>query len=85
MRTQRVTFPRIERYGFKHVYCATACGKRVKLQRTFWQTLSPFNKNGDGSVKTVADIYAELKIEQQAWKEKLEYCVTCRKTKKVAA
>lgn len=43
----------------------TKSGKR--RQKTFWQTLSPFNKNPDGSVKDRKDVFRSLREEAAAW------------------
>lgn len=44
----------------------TKDGKRQ--QKTFRQTINPFNKNADGSRKTREQIYSELSEEAQLWK-----------------
>lgn len=63
----------------KSVPC-TVCGKKVRRQRTFSQTLNPFNKNEDGSVKTVPDIYRELRVQADAWKTEAETHRGCEVT-----
>jgi hypothetical protein len=69
MTTYRFTeYPLTEK---KSVPCPV-CGKKVRRQRTFSQTLNPFNKNADGSVKTVPDIYRALRVEADAWKAETE-------------
>lgn len=60
----------------KAVAC-TVCGEKVRRQRTFSQTLNPFNKNTDGSVKTVPDIYRELSAKAEAWKAEPETHPKC--------
>lgn len=60
----------------KSVPC-TVCGKKVRRQRTFSQTLNPFNKNEDGSVKTVPDIYQALRVQADAWKGEPETHTGC--------
>lgn len=42
-------------------------GKRHQATEKFWQTISPFNKNVDGSIKTREQILEELKIERDRW------------------
>lgn len=49
--------------------CVT-CGKRRKRAKTFWQTVNPFNKKADGTVKSLFDIIEENKANAYAWKEK---------------
>lgn len=45
------------------------CGKRLSRKTTLMQTLSPFNKNKDGSLKDRSQIIEELKIEAEDWKK----------------
>lgn len=61
--------------GYKSIKCRI-CGKRLKRQRTFQQTLSPFNKNEKGETKTVAEIYKELQEKIDEWKGKDIACST---------
>jgi hypothetical protein len=42
-------------------------GRRRQETRTFMQTVNPFNKNADGTVKTREQILAELHAERSAW------------------
>jgi len=42
-------------------------GKRRQMSKTFMQTLNPFNKNEDGTIKTAEEILAELHAERRAW------------------
>lgn len=44
-------------------------GDGKKRQRTcsFSQTLNPFNKNGDGSIKTREQIMAEICFQRDQW------------------
>jgi len=42
-------------------------GKRRQETKTFMQTLNPFNKNADGSVKSRGQIITELLLERKAW------------------
>lgn len=44
-------------------------GVRKKRQKTFMQTINPFNINADGKVKTRQEIMAELKQEAEAWQK----------------
>lgn len=43
------------------------CGKRVSRSRTFTQTINPFNRNEDGSVKTPAEVRVAVDAEANAW------------------
>ena len=42
-------------------------GKRRQETRRFYQTLNPFNKNSDGSVKNHDQIMTELNEECKKW------------------
>jgi hypothetical protein len=44
-----------------------ANGKKRQQTKKFWQTINPFNKNADGSVKTATQIRAEVIAERDAW------------------
>lgn len=42
-------------------------GKKRQQTRNFFQTINPFNKNEDGTIKTRDQIMAEIKAERNAW------------------
>jgi hypothetical protein len=63
-------------WGTKNVKCA-GCNKRLKRQKTFSQTMSPFNKNADGQLKTHREIFAELQADRVAWEKASENCPPC--------
>lgn len=42
-------------------------GKKRQKTRKFWQTISPFNKCPDGSLKTRDQIMVEIKAQRDAW------------------
>lgn len=69
---QKVTWP-----DQKSVPCP-GCGKKVRRSKTFWQTLNPFNKLPDGTVKDRRDIMRELRDEANAWRGQPEQCSKCR-------
>lgn len=54
------------------------CGKRRTRRKKFYQTLNPFNKNADGSVKTREQIHSELKREVEQWKGEPITCDDCK-------
>lgn len=58
--------------GKKRFKCA--CGKRVVRSRRFYQTLNPYNKNKDGSVKTQGQIMSECSAQFVAWQKVSEPC-----------
>ena len=64
----RVTFEEVSYHARKSKKCPV-CGKTCTLSKKFFQTLNPFNKNTDGTVKTKSDIYKELTIKIVEWKK----------------
>ena len=42
-------------------------GKKRQKTKKFYQTISPFNKNPDGTVKTKADIMEQILKEKEEW------------------
>lgn len=42
-------------------------GKKKQKTKKFYQTISPFNKNKDGTVKTRDQIFEEVKLERDMW------------------
>lgn len=44
-----------------------SCGKKVTRRRTFEHTVNPFNKNPDGTVRTYAEVLAQVKAEANEW------------------
>lgn len=69
-------FEEVKGYYDKKVPC-TVCGRQVRRQRTFSQTLNPFNKNAQGELKTRKEIYAELHEKGTAWKAEPETHPKC--------
>ena len=43
------------------------CGLKFNRQRTFTQTVNPFNKNPDGSVKTFMEVMAAVRVKAALW------------------
>lgn len=70
------TFERVTRPVTKTVPCRD-CGKKLKRSTTLEQTISPFNKNGDGTAKTRDQIAAELREEAATWHPRNDICPTC--------
>lgn len=70
-------FEEVKLFGRKTCKCAR-CGKRLRRQMTFWQTLNPYNLRPDGQPKTRADIMAELQAERERWMTEPELCFACR-------
>lgn len=72
----RYTFEEIQRSRVVRAVCAR-CGK--KRQRTFTadQTVNPYNKNEDGSVKTRDQVIASVNAELDNFCAETFYCATC--------
>jgi hypothetical protein len=70
-------FREIKYQASKNLPCP-GCGKKLRRQRTFGQTLNPFNKNADGQVKTELDIVRELHATAAEWETEPETHDTCQ-------
>jgi len=77
MMSTTINFREVAIHGSKSVKCTGGCGRTLKRQRKFWQTLNPFNKNAAGEVKQPTEIQAELQAELAAWQEEPETCKHC--------
>jgi hypothetical protein len=77
MSTYTHKFQKVEWPDQKSVPCPD-CGKKVRRQKTFWQTLNPLNTLPDGTVKDRGDILSELCDEANAWHKVPEQCPKCR-------
>ena len=62
-----MTFKKIQLQG--RVTFKGSDGKTKRRAKTFWQTISPFNRNEHGEIKTEIEIYAELRKERDEWIE----------------
>ena len=52
------------------------CGKRRQRSKRFEQTVNPWNKNPDGTVRTRAEVVEAVRAEAAAWKPDFT-CFTC--------
>jgi len=71
-------FQEVKLYGEKRFKCKGGCGRTLKRQRKFSQTINPFNKTKEGHIKTSQDIYPELKEKLMEWKKEIELCKHCQ-------
>ncbi|MDF3679350.1 hypothetical protein P3S38_20250 [Enterobacter hormaechei] len=62
-------FDEVSTFAEKSGKC-DVCGKACKRREKFYQTLNPFNKNPDGSVKTHQEIRKEIELKAIEWKLK---------------
>ena len=76
-KTQKTTFHEVKDTGYKAVKCAGGCGRGVRRQKTFSQTLNPWNKKENGDAKTPNDIYQENMVEISKWRKLPETCKHC--------
>ena len=60
----RITF---EKVSVKGVRRWTENGRKRQETREFYQTVNPFNKNPDGSVKTKEQIREQILEERNKW------------------
>jgi hypothetical protein len=66
--------------GFTHKKSGicSICKKRATRSKYFYQTINPFNKNEDGSIKNGGDIMKEENIKADKWKEEPVYHARCK-------
>ena len=60
----RIVFPVVRYRAEKFI---VVNGKRRKRQKTFEQTVNPFNRNADGSVKSHDQVREDVRAEALAW------------------
>lgn len=76
MSWRTVHFPEIKWQAVKNLPCPD-CGKKVRRQKTFTQTQSPFNKNAQGQPATGQEITAKLRKQAEEWQAKPARCTPC--------
>jgi hypothetical protein len=80
MYSRTIRFQALTRQATRTGKC-TVCGKAATRSTTFQQTLNPFNKNTDGTIKSARAIYRELEAEATAWSAEPPTHVKCQSTK----
>lgn len=75
-RTVTTIFEKIERHAERSGFCFK-CSEKRKRQKTFYQTVNPWNKNDDGSVRTRTEIYNDIGREIAEWKAGPFICASC--------
>lgn len=60
----RVTFEEVKTWGNRTI---VVDGKKKRQQKTFTQTINPYNRNPDGTVKTYAEVLESVNSERDAW------------------
>lgn len=79
-----VRFQPVKRRAGKNLPCPD-CGKKVKRQTTFEQTINPWNKNAEGEPKSGMEIMAELDVEAKKWQAEPVRCKACRESDEVGS
>ena len=74
-RTVREYYEEVGRKATKRGKCR--CDKMRTRTRMFSQTISPFNKNKDGTLKNREEIMVEVKKEIEEWLQDTD--ITCEK------
>jgi hypothetical protein len=70
------TFDRVTFRATKSLPCP-GCGRLTRRQKTFGQTLNPYNRTKLGLVKTREQIMAELRAEAARWQRVPERHENC--------
>ena len=84
MRT-RITYDKIERTFRKTVKCFYSCGRYVTRQKTFMQTMNPFNVHELTKLpKDFQQIVRELHEEGDRWQLVPETCPHCKRKEESA-
>ena len=79
MYSRTIRFQALTRQATRAGKC-TVCGKAATRSTTFGQTLNPFNKHPDGTIKSARDIYRELEAEATAWAAEPPTHLKCEST-----
>ena len=70
------TYEQLQTAAVKSLPCP-GCGRKVRRQRTFTQTLNPFNRNAAGDPKTRPEVYESLRAKAAAWRAEPVTCSRC--------
>lgn len=62
----RITFEVVKARGQRTIIVD---GKKKRQQKTFEQTVNPFNKNPDGTIKTYEQVLESVNAVRDAWVE----------------
>ena len=61
------TYDKIKHVERRYGNCPV-CGKRVQRSTTFMETVNPYNRNEDGTVKSAQEVRESVRAKGQAWK-----------------
>jgi hypothetical protein len=66
----------VVKFAAKRTLKCRVCRKPFKRSRTFEHTINPFNRNGDGVMKSYAEVWVDVKAEADAWQPD-DLCTKC--------
>jgi hypothetical protein len=69
------TYERVPVTAVKRLPCPV-CGKLLRRQRTFSETINPWNRNPDGTQKTSREVFASVSAKAEDWKSVPETCAS---------
>jgi hypothetical protein len=64
----RVVFDEVKAVGTRY---ETIDGKRLRRQKTFYETVNPFNKDADGAIKSRLQVQESVRAKARAWENAL--------------
>jgi hypothetical protein len=73
--TETIRFEPVGLTAHKSVKCQS-CGKRLRRQRRFEQTVNPYNRL-HGIPKTATEILTEERAKAADWRQQPETCTAC--------
>lgn len=74
--TRTIRFQEFSQLATKNLPCPS-CSKKVRRQTTLTMTLSPYNKNPDGTVRSARQIREALLEQAQQWSAEPVMCTPC--------
>jgi hypothetical protein len=72
----KITFDEVSRRSTRKGECSE-CHKNRTVTRKFFQTISPFNRNAKGEIKSRSEIKKELSAKVSAWHNEPLVCKEC--------
>jgi hypothetical protein len=66
MRRTTYVFEKVKHVEKRNGVCPV-CGKRVQRSHTFEETVNPYNRNADGTIKERAEVLASVRAKGKAW------------------
>jgi hypothetical protein len=75
-RTVTTVFEEVSLRGKKTGKCG--CGKNRTRQATFTNTINPYNRDADGTIKSRDEVLEDVRKILNEWKSEPIYCDNCR-------